>query len=74
MKTIDMEKTGENIDQMRKKSGMSVSAIMDTIGISSPNSFYKWIHGKSMPTIDNLVMLADIFGCGIGDIVATKVV
>lgn len=67
-----MTKTGENIENMRRSSGLTVRQILDEIGLSSPNSFSKWIHGQSMPTIDNLVILASLFGVGIGDIVVTK--
>ncbi len=74
MKTVDMETTGKRIDEMRKKRGMTVADIMEQIGFSSPNTFSKWRRGISMPTIDNLVMLADIFECGIGDIVVTRTV
>lgn len=72
MITVDMTKTGENIENMRRSSGLTVRQVLDEIGLSSPNSFSKWIHGQSMPTIDNLVILASLFGVGIGDIVATK--
>ena len=72
MVTVDMAKTGENIENMRRSSGLTVRQVLDEIGLSSPNSFSKWIHGQSMPTIDNLVILASLFGVGIGDIVATK--
>ena len=72
MKTVDMEGTGIKIDMMRKERKLSVADIMDKVGFSSPNTFSKWRRGISMPTIDNLVALADIFGCEIGDIVMTK--
>ncbi|MCR5674647.1 MAG: helix-turn-helix domain-containing protein [Lachnospiraceae bacterium] len=74
MKTVDMEATGIRIDRMRQERGMTVADVMATIGFTSPNTFSKWKKGKCMPTIDNLVALADIFGCSIGDIVAVKTV
>ena len=74
MITVDIERTGKNIDQMRRDSGLNVSDVLERMGLASPNSFSKWIHGKSLPTIDNLVILADLFGVGIGEIVATKAV
>lgn len=74
MKTVDMEKTGENIDRMRRERGVTVSEIRDAAGLSAISGIYKWFHGESLPTVDNLVILADLFGVGIGDIVATRMI
>ena len=31
----------------------------------SKSSFYEWKRGKSLPTLENLVKLADFFGCSV---------
>lgn len=28
------------------------------MGFSTPNAVYKWIHGETLPTIDNLLILS----------------
>jgi len=33
---------------------------------------YKWIHGQSLPSIDNLLILAKIFGSTVEGILATS--
>ena len=35
MKTVDMEKTGENIDRMRRERGVTVNEIRDAAGLSA---------------------------------------
>ena len=67
--TIDMAATGRNISQMRRAAGISVRQMQDTFGFSTPQAIFKWMRGDSMPTLDNIVILASIFGCAIDDII-----
>ena len=55
---IDMIATGENINHLRKASGLSIKNIQTEMGFSTPNAVYKWIHGETLPTIDNLLILS----------------
>ena len=68
MPTIDMAATGRNIEAMRKAAGFSVRDLQDVFGFGTPQAIYKWQHGTSMPTIDNMVILASVFGVKIDDI------
>lgn len=65
---IDMVKTGQNILNMRLQAGMSVKDLQEVFGFATPQAIYKWQHGKAMPTIDNLVVLAILFQIHIDDI------
>lgn len=69
--TIDMVKTGENIIKLRKEKGLSVKNLQDSFGFSTPQAVYKWQQGLSMPSLDNLVLLASIFNVRIDDILIT---
>ena len=62
MPTIDMVATGRNIVRLREAAGMTVRDIQDIFGFATPQAVYKWQHGTAMPTIDNLVVLAAVFG------------
>ena len=55
---------------MRVAAGMSVKDVQRVFGFTTPQAVYKWIHGTAMPTIDNLVILAALFGVGLDDLVA----
>ena len=68
MPTIDMAATGRNIEAMRKAAGFSVRDLQDVFGFGTPQAIYKWQHGASMPSIDNMVILASVFGVKIDDI------
>lgn len=71
MPTINMVETGKKIEGMRKQAGMTVKELQEVFGFTTPQAIYKWQHGATMPTIDNLVILAAVFGCRIDDIIVT---
>lgn len=70
---IDTVATGQNIDKLRISAGMSVRDMQEVFGFSTPQAIYKWIHGTSMPTVDNLVILAALLGVTVDDIVVINV-
>ena len=65
---IDMTATGINITRMRENAGLTVKDVQDIFGFSTPQAIYKWQRGAALPTVDNLVVLAAIFGVTIDDI------
>lgn len=67
---IDMVKTGQNIIMLRKKAGLSVTDLKKIFGFSTGMAIYRWQKGMSLPTIDNLVVLADVLGVKMEDIIA----
>ena len=69
---IDTVATGRNIDRLRIAAGMSVKDMQMIFGFTTPQAIYKWIHGTSMPTIDNLVILAAMLGVTLDEIVVVE--
>ena len=65
---IDMERTGKNINRLRKLTGISVKDLQDVFGFSTPQAIYKWQQGTALPTVDNLVVLASVLDVKIEDI------
>lgn len=65
---IDMAKTGQNIMNLRIQAGLSVKDLQEIFGFSTPQALYKWQHGTALPTMDNMVVLAAVFGVKIDDI------
>lgn len=72
MATIDIIKTGENIKRIIKQKGMKIADVQSAFGFNTPQAIYKWMRGDCMPTIDNIVIMTDIFGVGMDDIVAVR--
>lgn len=69
MPSIDMAETGRNITRLREQTGLSVKDLAQIFGFATPQAIYKWQHGIAMPTLDNLVVLAAVFGVAMDDIV-----
>ena len=65
---IDLTATGTNIMRLRINAGMTVKDIQDIFGFSTPQAIYKWQRGETMPTVDNLVVLAAVFGVTVDEI------
>ena len=72
MPTIDIAGTGDNIRSIMKQKNMKIADIQSACGFNTPQAIYKWIQGRSVPTIDNMIILADIFGVSIDDIIVIK--
>ena len=73
MPTIDMTATGQNIRNKRIGAGMSVADITNACSVSAA-AVCKWQNGQSIPTIDNMIILAAIWNCRIDDIVVVRMV
>lgn len=68
MPIIDMVATGKRINELRIQRGISIKDISIALGFSTPQAVYKWIYGRNLPTVDNLVILAHVLGVRIDDI------
>lgn len=69
---INVQGTGQNILKLREKKGLSVKELQDIFGFTTPQAIYKWQHGATLPTIDNLVVLAAVFDVGIEEILVVE--
>ena len=65
---IDMTATGMNITRMRIRAGLTVKDLQAVFGFSTPQAIYKWQRGTALPTVDNLVVLAAVFGVRIDEV------
>ncbi len=72
MPAIDMVATGQNITRLRDDRGLTVRDLQEIFGFATPQAIYKWQHGTTLPTVDNLLVLAAIFGVHIEDILAVN--
>ena len=69
---IDMAATGVNITRLRINAGLTVRNLQAIFGFSTPQAIYKWQHGDAMPTLDNIVVLAAVFGVTVDAILVYK--
>ena len=66
---IDLRATGQNIKNLRVAAGISVRDLQNILGFTNPQAIYKWQNGDSLPSIDNLVILAAVLGVTVDDVV-----
>lgn len=71
---LDLEATGKQIKYLRKSNNISVKTLQEIFFFTNPQSIYNWEAGKNMPSIDNLLVLADLFNVSIEDIVKVKAI
>ncbi|MBO6047225.1 MAG: helix-turn-helix transcriptional regulator [Erysipelotrichaceae bacterium] len=69
---INMELTGQRINELRMANGMTVRDLQAVFGFSTPQAIYKWQRGVSMPTIDNLIVLCAIWDTQVEDILVIE--
>lgn len=69
---IDLAATGRNIVALRKARGISVRDLQEIFGFGTPNAIYKWQNGTALPTVDNLVVLAAVFGVSVDEILVVN--
>ena len=66
--SIKQRETGNNIKQLLKENGYSVRDIQTAMGCENPQAVYKWITGKSLPSIDNLIILSKLLHSSVEEI------
>ena len=69
---IDLRATGQNIKALRVAAGISVRDLQAILGFTNPQAIYKWQNGDSLPSIDNLVILAAVLGVTVDEILVVE--
>ena len=67
--SIDLTATGIRITQLRQQAGLTVRDLQDIFGFNTPQAIYRWQRGATLPTLDNLVVLAAVFGTTLDSII-----
>ncbi len=67
-----MIETGNNIARLRKEKGITVRQIQEAMGFNTPQAIFKWQRGETMPTLDNIVVLSELFNTAIEEIVVKE--
>ena len=70
MPRINTAATGRNIRQLRRDRGLSIQDVQNALLVNRQTVF-KWQRGDTLPTLDNLVILAELFNVKLDDIVVT---
>ena len=66
---INVAATAAKIKECRIRAGYSVREIQNFLNFSSPEAVYAYEKGKYLPSIDNLIILADVFDVKVDDLI-----
>lgn len=69
---IDPEATGKNILRLRIERNLSVRELQDYFGFAEPNAIYHWQKGKTLPSVDNLFALSELFHVSMNEILVAQ--
>ena len=69
-----MDATGAKIKSLMKQRGITPRQLQIILNFPYVQTVYNWFSGKNMPTIDNLIVLAQVLGVTVDDIIVTKMV
>lgn len=58
---IDPTATGNNIRRLRLERGLTVRDLQVYFGFEEPRAIYKWQRGETLPSVDNLYALGNLF-------------
>lgn len=66
---INKKETGLKLRKIMDEKGFSVKDIQQYLELGSVQSVYHWLNGISMPTIDNLYALSELFQIPIDEMI-----
>ena len=70
---ISTKETGKRIRKLLADGGISVREVQERMGLESSQAVYKWLHGKSLPTLENTLLLSRMLGVNMEELlVGTK--
>lgn len=56
--SIQQKETGSRIKRLLKENGYTVKDVQGAMGFENPQAVYKWLAGRSLPSIDNFIILS----------------
>ena len=66
--SIQPVETGKRIKQLLSEQNYTIREIQGAFGFENPQAIYKWISGKSLPSLDNFVILSRLLHTSIENI------
>ena len=69
---INMIKTGKNIARLRRMNGLTVREVQEVMGFNTPQAIFKWQRGETLPSIENLIVLSELYGTTIEEIIVIE--
>lgn len=69
---LDLKATGSKIKTIMKQRGVTPRQLQLIMDFPYVQTVYNWFAGKNMPSLDNLVVLAQILDVTMDDLIVTR--
>ena len=66
--SIQPKETGDQIKKLIKEKGYTVKDVQGSMGFENPQAIYKWMAGRTLPSLDNLIILSRMLHTKMEDI------
>ena len=66
--SIRQKETGDHIRRLLLENGYTVKDVQTAMGFENPQAVYKWLSGRTLPSLDNLVILSKMLHHSIEEI------
>ncbi|MDM8294726.1 helix-turn-helix transcriptional regulator [Enterocloster aldenensis] len=65
---INKKATGERLRRLLQERGMKAADLQRLLGLENHQAVYKWLGGKSLPSLGHLCQIAEILETSVEDI------
>ena len=65
---IRQKETGRRIKELLVQHDYTVRDVQEVMGFENPQAVYKWLSGRSLPSLDNLLILSKMLNSTMEDI------
>lgn len=72
MVRISKRGTGKNIRKLLAECGITVREVQEELELDSPQSVYKWLNGKALPSLENLLILGSMLNISMEQILVVE--
>lgn len=69
---IDLLRTGKRLRCLVEWHGYSIRDIQFYLGLSYPQSIYRWFNGEALPSVDHLLRLSELFHMHMEDLLVSN--
>lgn len=72
MPYVNVSATGEKLQKLFAEKNVKVKDVQKIFGFSYSQAIYNWLSGKTLPSIDNLVVLGKVLDVSLEDLLVIE--
>ena len=72
MYRISKIETGKRIRRLLRECGVTVRDVQEEMELESPQAIYKWLNGRALPSLENLLILGRLLNVSMEDMLVAE--